>query len=579
MTMRVLGISNNDLSGACLIKNNRLIAAISEERLTRIKNDKAWPEQSIAWVLQAGDIELDQIDFIAYGWHAGFNAHKHLLPYFDRIVDEARSFPNGLSHCRQRIADELNNDHDKRKEFDDFLRAHRLAPRAFYIDHHECHAAGAFACSPFDEAMTITCDGRGDFQSLTVSRYGPASCEVLQRETSIDSLGYFYGRITRLLGFTPNHHEGKVTGLAAYGDPLRLLPLMQQMIAFDNGRLRARCGEYFQPSYHGFSPVLVDRILAEKPEDVAAAAQFHVENLLEAVVRHHLRPGGEHLCLAGGVFANVRLNQRLREIPGVQNVYVLPCMGDGGLALAAAVGTCHIKSGARFRAQSMLIGPQPDDTQTSIALLATRYPELQWHRPETMIDTLVSALKNNQVLGMCKGRMEFGPRALCNRSILYHAADRTANHWLNARMHRTEFMPFAPVSALERAAECYEGWQDDHIAADFMTMTYTCHPLLRERCPAVVHVDGTARPQIIRSETDPFMHALLTAWHSETGQPALINTSFNQHEEPIVCGAADAFDALSRGMVDLVVLNEDLLVWKKDANAFARTHLGRDTHD
>ncbi|WBH46347.1 Decarbamoylnovobiocin carbamoyltransferase [Pseudomonas aeruginosa] len=171
---------------------------------------------------------------------------------------------------------------------------------------------------------------------------------------------------------------------------------------------------------------------------------------------------------------------------------------------------------------------------------------------------------------MFKGRMEFGPRALCNRSIVYHPGDASANDWLNQRMERTEFMPFAPVTAVEHAEACYVGWREDQVAADYMTMTYDCHADFRERCPAVVHVDGTARPQIIRPQADPFMHALLHAWHARSGQPALINTSFNRHEEPIVCAPQDALGALEDGMVDLVVLGESLLVWRKGENAFAR---------
>ncbi|WP_049313436.1 carbamoyltransferase C-terminal domain-containing protein, partial [Pseudomonas aeruginosa] len=149
---------------------------------------------------------------------------------------------------------------------------------------------------------------------------------------------------------------------------------------------------------------------------------------------------------------------------------------------------------------------------------------LAYSRPANLIETLVEALRENQVLGMFKGRMEFGPRALCNRSIVYHPGDASANDWLNQRMERTEFMPFAPVTAVEHAEGCYIGWREDQVAADYMTMTYDCHADFRERCPAVVHVDGTARPQIIRPQADPFMHALLHAWHARSGQPALINT-------------------------------------------------------
>ncbi|MFC7369363.1 carbamoyltransferase [Vreelandella zhaodongensis] len=571
--MNILGIANNDVAGACLVRDGYVVSAVSEERFTRKKNDIVWPSRSIDHVLSIGGIDLNQVDCISYGWNSGFNAEKHLPLYFDRIVDETRDNLDGLLWIRKRINDEIRNDKQKRQEFDEFLTKHNLIDKAFYIDHHECHALGAFVCSPFNDALVITCDGRGDFQSLTVSRYSEGGCEVLQRETTIDSLGYFYGRITHLLGFKPNRHEGKVTGLAPYGNPEKLLPLMQRMIDIKDGGLRANCGDNYQPSYNGYSSSLKEIISREKPEDVAAAAQQHMENILADIVRRHIgTAGNENVCLAGGVFGNVKLNQRIQEVDRVNNVYVLPCMGDGGLPLAAAVGAAYLKDGTRYKNQSMKLGPDAGGEQDNLAILENEYPELMSYQPEDMITTLVEALNNNQVLGVFKGKMEFGPRALCNRSIIYHAADADVNDWLNKRMGRTEFMPFAPVTALEHASSCYLGWREDHVVSDSMTMTYDCHPELAERCPAVVHVDGTARPQVIRPESDPFIHSLLLGWYQESGQPALINTSFNKHEEPIVCDVRDAFDALRDRMVDFVVLSEKTLVWKKGENNMARLY-------
>lgn len=568
--MIVLGITNNDLAGACLVRDNQILSAVSEERFTRVKDHRIWPTQSIEFVLSQAGMSLQDVDYVAYGWNAGFNADKHLPLYFDRIVDEVRTNPEGLALFRQRITDEINNDKEKRAEFDHYILSQGLTGKAYYIDHHECHALGAYVCSPFDDALTLTCDGRGDFQSLTLSYYSPEETTVLQRETSIDSLGYFYGRITALMGYKPNRHEGKITGLAAFGDPQKLLGVMRQMIRFEDGRIKATCGDLFLPSYQNYSDPLKALLAEEKPEDIAAAVQRHSEDLLVALVSHHLeRRGSQNLCLAGGVFGNVKLNQRLREIPLVKNVYVLPCMGDGGLALAAAVGAAYLKNGTRFRNPAMTLGPEARTISQNINLINRDYPGLTYHKPANIIETLVEALMENQVLGMFKGKMEFGPRSLCNRSIVYHAKDAAVNDWLNKRMHRTEFMPFGPVTAIEQAPACYVGWSEEQVAADSMTMTYDCHAHFIEASPAVVHIDGTARPQVIRPQADGFMHRLLTAWHARTGQSALINTSFNRHEEPIVCTSQDALAALEEGMVDLVVMNESLLVWHKGQNSFA----------
>jgi carbamoyltransferase len=562
----ILGITNNDLAGACLVRDDTVIAAASEERFSRVKDAKVWPRRSIDFVLGEGGVDMGELDHVAYGWCAGFDVDKHLLTYFDRIAEEARRRPEALPHLRKRIADEIANDKEKRAEFDAFVDEHGLRAKVVYIDHHDCHALGAYVCSPFDDALVVTCDGRGDFQSLTVRHISPSGETVLQRETSIDSLGYFYGRITKLLGFKANRHEGKITGLAASGDPDKLRPLMRDMIDLEYDRLRARCGTLYQPSYHGYSPELLELVEQANPADVAAAAQAHVEDMITRLVAKYARQtGATNVCLAGGVFGNVKLNQRVLEADGVRNVYVLPAMGDGGLPLQAAVTTAYRKTGARARVPRMALGPGSDTTTEQLSARLVAYPQLRYVDEFDPIALLLKALENNQVVGVFRGRMEFGPRALGKRSIIYRADDMTMNDWLNKRLHRTEFMPFAPITAEDLAEECYRNWRPDHVTAQFMTITYGCHEGFRQSCPAVVHVDGTARPQIVRRTDDPFLHELLLSWHGRTGQPALVNTSFNKHEEPIVCSIEDALDAVRDEIVDLLLVDDRYLVWKEGA--------------
>jgi carbamoyltransferase len=565
-TMLILGITNNDLAGACLVEDDKILAAVSEERFTRVKDHKTWPQRSIEFVLQYAGTVLRDVDHVAYGWCAGFDSNKHLLLYVDRIIEESKRRPDALPHLRKRITDEINNDKEKRAEFDDFIERNGLGNKVVYIDHHDAHALGAFVCSPFDDALVVTCDGRGDFQSLTIRHMSADGERVLQRETSVDSLGYFYGRITRLLGFKPNRHEGKVTGLAALGDPQRLQPLIREMIDLEDGRLRANCGSHFQPSYHGYSDELVRQIEAEDPADVAAAAQAHVEYLLTTLVGKYIRETGtKHVCLAGGVFGNVKLNQRIFQVEGVENVYVLPPMGDGGLPLQAAVTTAYRKGGFRARVPSMALGPVAGATDNQIRHLLHDYPQLRHTVEEETYGVLLKALENNQVIGVFRGRMEFGPRALGRRSIIYRADDISMNDWLNKRLHRTEFMPFAPITPEELADRCYVEWRPDQVTAHFMTMTYDCTESFQQTCPAVVHIDGTARPQIVRRHDDPYLHELLMSWYERTGQAALVNTSFNKHEEPIVGSPRDALDALRDGIIDLLVVDDRYVVWKDNA--------------
>ncbi|MDO0924213.1 carbamoyltransferase C-terminal domain-containing protein [Streptomyces sp. TG1A-8] len=570
--MKILGITNNDLAGACLIRDGKIIAAVSEERFTRIKDHKTWPARSIEYVLREAGVSLEEVDRVAYGWCAGFDADKHLLLYVDRVAEEAQKRPEGLVHLRKRVSDEIRNDKAKRAEFDEFVDKNGLRGKAVHVDHHESHGLGAFLCSPFDEALVLTCDGRGDFQSLTVMRCSPEGEEVLQRETSVDSLGYFYGRITKLLGFKPNRHEGKITGLAANGDPHKLLPLMKSMIDITrDGAIRARTGKYYQPSYEGYSEEILNEIAKHDPADVAAAAQMHVENLLTAVVAQHIEkvPSG-NICLAGGVFANVKLNQRIFETPGVRNIYVLPPMGDGGLPLQAASVVSYRETGQRHRLPSMALGPDAAISEGHLEEILQDYPELRFRRVDHGLqELLVGALDEEKVIGVHRGRMEFGPRALGRRSVLCRTDDPSMNDWLNKRLNRTEFMPFAPITAEELAPDCYRGWAPDQPAALFMTITYDCHEQFAKTCPAVVHVDNTARPQIVRRGDDPFLHGLLLAWHERSGQAALVNTSFNKHEEPIVESHRDALDPLRDEVIDLLLIDDVYLVWKDGANGFA----------
>lgn len=551
--MKILGIANDETASACLCLDGTLVAAASEERFSRIKMDNSWPEQAIGWCLQHAGLTLSDLDCVAYGWSAGFDAEKHLLPYLDRIAYEARHNPPGVGILRERVAVEMDRDRMKRDEFWQFVGRHGLRERAASFDHHESHAYSAYACSPFEEALVVTCDGRGDFASLSVSSFRTDAMQMHYRASSADSLGFFYGRITQLLGFTPHRHEGKVTGLAAHGDPQRLLPLMREMIDVDDGQVLARCGDLFRPFYSNFSPALEQRLAGHLREDIAAAAQAHLEDCLTRLVGWwRCRTGARHVALAGGVFANVCVNQRILELPGVENIYVMPQMGDGGLGVGAAAAVLRGTGRAKLEVHDMYLGPEWQSGQIEQAL-ADR-PDLQVERPEDLVGSAVDSLMQGQVLGWFQGRMEFGPRALCHRSILYHCRDRSANTWLNQRMSRTEFMPFAPVTAEELASQCYLGWHSKHIASRYMTVTYDCTEAMKQGCPAAVHIDGTARPQVIRRQDNALMHALLHRYHERSGELALINTSFNRHEEPIVNRPSEAIAALVDGIVDVLYI-------------------------
>jgi carbamoyltransferase len=555
--MLILGIVNEDVSGACIVKDNKIVSAASEERFSRIKNDSSWPSQSIEYVLKQQNIELSDINYVAYGWSGDFNSKRHLLMFFDRVVEETRNNPDQIDTFRKRVEIEINRDQEVLGHFLDFVSENNLGSKTIYFDHHECHAISAFVCSPFERSLVLTADGRGDYQSFTVSVFNNSKYEVIHRTSSIDSLGFFYARITALLGFKVNRHEGKITGLAAYGDPLKYLPLMEKMISYKDGRIISHTGPYYRPWLH--DPVFSDelkRIIKEaKREDIAAAAQRHLENIVVSMTKYYLgKTDLNHVCMAGGVFANVSLNKKIFDIPQVDNVFIQPHMSDGGLALGAAAGAAYQLTGEKVQMNTMYLGPEFSDEEIAAYLNDNEFTVKKLANNEDKIDSAISAIKNNKVVGWFQDRMEHGPRALCHRSILYHCNDKSVNKWLNDRMQRTEFMPFAPATAVELADKCYKNWEPDHIASYYMTITYDCYEEMIKNCPAAVHIDGTARPQVVSEKSEPTVHKLLLKWYEETGGLSLINTSFNKHEEPIVCSPHDAVQALRENMVDVLII-------------------------
>ena len=552
--MKILGIANSETASACLVIGNKVVSAASEERFTRVKMDDSFPKKSIEYVLQNSNLELADIDYIGYGWKKGFEEDKHLAMYTDRITYEALHNPAGIDILKERIEAEINQDSKKRKEFDNWILDNSLSDKVIYFNHHECHAISAFACSPFNDALVITSDARGDFESMQVSHFSSDNdYTVLYRCPSFDSLGFFYGRITGLLGYKPARHEGKITGLAAHGDPKKHLNVMEKMISFDNGKIIGHIGDWYRPFFSNYSETLKEFISKSKPEDVAAAAQHHLENLILKLVNHYLdlKPS-KYVCMAGGVFGNVRLNQLIKEIKGVENVFIQPHMGDGGLALGSAVGVPFTLNREKSVLSNMYLGPEFSNDK--ILCEIKKHKVLNFEYKSDIAINIVEEIKQNKVIGLFQGKMEFGPRALCNRSIIYHCFDAGINASLNKRLQRTEFMPFAPATAEEIAPKCYLDWDANHIASRYMTITYNCSNEMLENCPAVVHVDQTARPQIISSSDNPLMHEILMLWYKEGAGMSLVNTSFNKHEEPIVCTPKDAVDAVLHDQVDLLVI-------------------------
>jgi carbamoyltransferase len=299
-----------------------------------------------------------------------------------------------------------------------------------------------------------------------------------------------------------------------------------------------------------------------KRADLAASAQLVLEEIGTQLIRYGLRLTGlRRIAVAGGVFANVKLNQRIHELDEVDSFFVHPAMDDSGLSVGSALAALAAQSEADparliQRLPNVYFGTAYSDSGIEQAIRGAGYRTQ--HSP-SIHERIAELLAQGYVVARFAGRMEYGPRALGHRSILYQTNDPSVNDWLNERLKRTEFMPFAPATLAENATDCYEGLQGAEDPARFMTITFACSAEMKARSPGVVHVDGTARPQLVDSEGAPDLHKILTAYHRLTGIPSLINTSFNMHGEPIVCTPEDALRSFQSGNLDYLAIGNWLI--------------------
>jgi carbamoyltransferase len=445
------------------------------------------------------------------------------------------------------------------------------------LDHHLCHMASAYYCSGLDEATIVSVDGVGDLLSAVIGHGRGTEIELTARYFQSQQIsGQAYEVVTAMLGFHPDKHPGKVTGLAAYSDP------PQELVAeldhwFRLQYTRGAKENWFYLIHTSDEAGQLERLreLRETKfgrwtrEEISSAIQHILERDVLALIRRHVpKPESQNVVVAGGVFANVKLNQRVKEL-GFRTIFVQPAMADEGTGLGAALLAARTrKPFAPYRLEHVYLGPEFSSTEMSSAIEQAGLPfqELTNGRLEQRLAELIC---EGYIIGRFQGRMEFGPRALGNRSILYHAEDPAANDWLNKQLKRSEFMPFAPVTLAEHADACYEGVAGAEHSAEFMTITFAATPQMREQSPACVHVDGTARPQLVTRRVNPSVHATLERYHELSGIPTIINTSFNMHEEPIVCTPAEAVKAFLAAHLDALAIG-DFLVLNPSEQARAR---------
>ena len=551
----VLAIHEDTNANAALMRGGEILAAVAEERLTRTKYQAGFPARAVDEVLRIAGVSMEQVDRVVAG------NRLHFLPrLLGNASIEGEHDMFGPAHKAWLSAQSFLG---RGGPIPAAIEAgnRRLLGRRFgrpvdLVDHHTAHAYSAYLTSSFPEALAVSIDNMGDGYAAKVFRCRGGRCEFLWGSRAADSPGQFYGEISQFLGF---HllSAGKVTGLAARGDPRGAYPLMERLFRLGRDDTDFRLAPLWtKAKRRGW----FRQLSSYSREDVSAAAQRRLEDVVLAYVRRALRETGDrHLVLAGGVFANVLLNHRLWQLPEVDGVFVHPAMSDQGIA----VGACLAHQAETVGLQpapipDVYLGPEADDGEIGDLL---EREALASERPDDLSDRVAELIVDRKVVARVAGRMEYGPRALGHRSILVHTGDPSVNDWLNDRLDRSEFMPFAPATLAEHARDCYADYGPgvEHTAR-FMTITLRCTEAMKKASPAVVHVDGTARPHVVHEATSPGLHRILRGVHERTGVPSVINTSFNTHGEPIVCSPEDAIRLFRERRVDALALGSFLLV-------------------
>lgn len=507
----------HDSNIAIISREGKIDSVVSEERFTRVKKDGSIPFSSLSY----------------YGLRD--------------LPDQAIIGTSDWRNQRTVAAVQMQK---RFPQSDSFL----------FTGHHRAHCASAYYTSGFENAIVVSMDGGSFFEPWSTTIHEGKGNELFEKHSSEECFTHSYFFTTALLGFTPNKHEGKITGLAAHGKHSdEYYDWLEQ--ENNGGKNLAHAITEWVPknSKNGLEMVIdVEALQKYKErwkhvtkEDIAFTVQEFTENKVTEFIAKQARVKYKNIALAGGLFANVKLNQKIMDL-GFENIYVHPGMGDEGLGLGAALS---VVKPYPFTLKHVFFGPGYSDDQMLFKIIECG---LNYSVPNYMFETLATLLAEGKVIARYTGRTEYGPRALGNRSILYQTTDKTVNDWLNKRLKRTEFMPFAPITLEEHAHECYENIEGSQYTMKFMTITKDCTALMKRLSPAVVHIDGTARPQLVDKD-NAMLYGVLSEYHKLTGIPSLINTSFNNHGEPIVNSPQDAVASFLSSGLDYLAMGPYLI--------------------
>ena len=581
--MNILGLNafHGDAS-AVLVKDGQLVAAIEEERLNRRKHCAGFPALAARAVLAEAGVSPGELDHVAVSRDPKANLHKKILfaiqkrPSFTKLVKDRLANVAKVRGVDASLAAALG------------VEAKVVRAKFHAVEHHKSHISSAFFVSPFEEAACLSIDGFGDFVSTMRAVGRGLDLEILDRIEFPHSAGLFYTAVTQFLGFHRYGEEWKMMGLAPYGKPTYVEKLRQLIRPQDDGRFELNL-DYFRHHSEGvemtwdegspqmglvFSPKLAELLGPvrdpEDPEffgkwaDIAHSAQVVYEEIFFHVVGDlQRRTGLTKLALAGGCALNSVANGKIFKRTKFRELYVQPAAGDDGTAIGAAFYVEHaiLKRPRRFVMSDAYTGPSFGDAEITAAIEAARGngwdPSIVVRRLEDgeLFPQVAQAISDGRVVGWFQGRMEFGPRALGNRSIVADPRRADMKDILNQRIkHRETYRPFAPSILEEQVGEIFERTEP----SPFMMMVYKVKPAQRSRLPAVTHVDDTGRLQTVSAASNPRYHALISEFHRRTGVPLVLNTSFNEHE-PIVATPGEALACYLKTRMDVLALGNWVL--------------------
>ncbi len=558
-------------SGAVLLRDGELVAAVTEERLNRVKHFAGFPAQSIREVLDIAGIGIEDVEHIGINKDSKANLWAKLwfvatnLSRIPKMARQRLQYRARAQQAPKKICETLGISPD------------RLRARIHNVEHHLCHAASCFLVSGFDRAAIFSVDGFGDFASTLTALGQGNDIAVLDRVLFPHSLGILYTMVCQFIGYSSYGDEGKVMGLAPYGKPayeeffdqlVRLKPKGRFELNLDYFLHHTEGVDYsFDEQGHPtvaplFTPAMEKQFgpprvrhseLTQRDMDLAASLQkclekayFHILNYLYEQTRV------ETLCLAGGVALNSVANGQIFEKTPFRRIYTQPAAGDDGTAIGVAyyIHNCILNRPRNVVMDHAYTGRKFSDAEIQAALKKVEGVTADFVEDNDLFDSTAAAIARGEIVGWFQGKMEWGPRALGNRSIVAHPGLPNMKDILNSRIkHREWFRPFAPSILLERVGDYFENTHP----SPFMMFVYKTRPEVRASICAVNHVDNTGRLQTVSRTQNPRYYALIEAFERQTGIPVVLNTSFNENE-PIVCTPADALACFLRTRMDLLVM-------------------------